>query len=199
MAQSGFLTDADIKSLAENGTLLVEPFTETWVQPASIDLRLGNKRYIYKHESYHLGADIGPADCDESTFETIVLEPQQTTFIGIAEVVRIPTDMIGFIFPRSSLSRLGLLIAPIFFNPGYVGQPPLTITNGAAFPITLIPNVRVVQLICARLITTPEKSYIGRSAKYAGEFGVAFSDTYRGRNSKSFGRGFTRKLAGRSC
>lgn len=169
MPESGFLTDLDIKALAAEGTLIVEPFPNTRVQPASVDLRLGNKRYEYKHVSYHLGADIGPEDCEESLFDNTILQPQHTVFIGISETITIPPDMIGFIFARSSLTRLGLLIAPIFMNPGYTGQPPLTITNSSAFPITLMPNVRVAQLICAKLATKPEGSYASTTHKYAGE------------------------------
>lgn len=57
-------------------------------------------------------------------------------------------------------------------NPGYVGQLLLTIKNTTNIEITIMPDARVAQLVCANLAAIPTAGYAARGGKYAGETGA---------------------------
>ncbi|MCD1644804.1 dCTP deaminase [Aurantimonas coralicida] len=170
MSNPAFLIDGDFRALAKGGAEVVSPFEEEFVQAASIDLRLSGLSYRYRFDSYSLGQEVSEADYAESEFGELSLSPGESCFVGIEETIRIPSDCLGFIFARSSITRLGITIPPVFMNPGYSGRPPLTIINSANFPVKLIPRVRVAQLVCARLSASPKLPYdAAESSKYVDE------------------------------
>ena len=169
MSVASFLTDVEIEALNAAGTPLARPFNPRWVQGASIDLHLSGEQYSYNKEQYRIGDALTDEDYTHSSFTEITLKPTETAFVGVLETLAIPANCIGFVFARSSLTRLGLNVAPVFMNPGYTGRMPLTLTNAAAFPMTIRSGIRVAQLVCARLAVNPTKLYDGVEAKYANE------------------------------
>jgi dCTP deaminase len=170
MVKDGVLTDKDIKELISSGIKIVDPLEEDFIQPASIDLRLGDTLYKYDMQNYLLGEEIDDNKIKQEKFETHLLKNGNTIHIGLYETVDIPENTIGLIMPRSSITRLGIYIAPIYINPGYGGQMPLTIFNNSGSDITLKPGIRVVQLILFYLSGTPEKTYGDvTGAKYLNE------------------------------
>ncbi|MBF0235130.1 MAG: dCTP deaminase [Desulfamplus sp.] len=161
------LNDKAIKKVISDGIALVDPFEEENLQPASIDLRLGNIFYKYNLESYELGETIDDEQSFKETFEELKLKNGETAFVGLYEKMHIPLDTIGLIMPRSSITRLGIHIVPTYMNPGYSGNMPLTIINHTGLTITLKPMRRVVQLILFSLSSIPEKIYEdGSDSKY---------------------------------
>lgn len=149
---------------------VVTPFIEDYIGPASIDLSLGNKRYSYKLEEYCLGDNIPDDKVEDEEFESLKLKNNQTVFVGTYEEINIPNNSVGLIMPRSSITRLGLIIQPIFMNPGYKGYQPLTITNSSNIDIVLKPEIRVAQLILFSLTNDPDKTYADvENAKYYNE------------------------------
>lgn len=163
------LSDQAIRELLSDNINIVSPYVADNLQPASIDLTLGNQRYEYHLEEYVLGQDIED-HVTHSTFDVITLERSETAFIGIAEKIVMPDDMIGIIFPRSSITRLGIHIGTSFINPGYEGVIPVTITNNSAMKISIAPGYKVVQMVVVRLSDVAETGYNKRnSSKYNDE------------------------------
>jgi dCTP deaminase len=170
MANAAFLTDRQFRALAEAGHPVTDPFEVEFIRAASVDLRLGSTAYRYRFDSYHLGQEISDADYEHESFESLPLEPSQSAFVGLDATIKVPTDCVGFIFPRSSITRLGLVIPPVYMNPGYSGKMPLTIINNSPFKVELVPRVRVAQLVCARLDQAPAVAYHeSEASKYLGE------------------------------
>ncbi len=167
----GALTDSDIKRIIGEGFLLVDPFVEENIQPASIDLNLGNIQYKYNLKKYVLGELIDETkNFEKSEFQDLYLENGDTAFVGINEKIQIPDYTLGLVMPRSSITRLGIHIVPVYMNPGYTGYMPLTIINHTGITITLKPMRRVAQLILFPLSSSPAKVYNVRSdAKYRDE------------------------------
>ncbi|MBF0510043.1 MAG: dCTP deaminase [Deltaproteobacteria bacterium] len=153
------LTDSTIEALVDRGVQVVDPFDRESLQPSSIDLRLGNEHFGYDIKQYILGDRYDEEKITKDVYESLSLEHGQTAFIGIYEKISIPNQALGVIFPRSSITRLGIHIVPIYLNPGYVGSPPLTITNHAGFPIILKPGYRVAQLVLFSLDGCPSRLY----------------------------------------
>jgi len=154
------LNDKIIKQLIQKGEQVVHPFEEDNLQPASIDLRLGSTYYKYNLDNHYiLGEVIDTEKVEKNKFKTLLLKSNEAAFIGIHEKITIPKNAIGIIFPRSSITRLGIQIITTYMNPGYSGYMPLTIINHTDLPITLKPGYRVAQLILLALNSLPEKQY----------------------------------------
>jgi dCTP deaminase len=146
-----FLRDKELADAAVSGTSFVDPLDADAIRSASIDLRISNQRYEYLFGEHTLGNQIADEAIRHSDFDEIWLEPGQSAYIGLLEKINIPIDMLGFVFPRSTLTRLGVAIFPVYMNPGYQGVMPITITNNGHVRIKIVPGVRVAQLLCARL------------------------------------------------
>lgn len=160
------LTDKELLAVGESDTPIVVPFDANDVQPASIDLHLGTERYEYHVESYTLGDAIADERVSRHSVDGYVLPAGATAFVGLAASIHIPDSMIGLVLPRSSITRLGIIIQPVFMNPGYKGRMPLTVTNRSNFDVTLRSGVRVAQLVCYRTAASPTETYKTRDAKY---------------------------------
>jgi len=132
------LSSAEIRSRLvapeEGGRLVVTPFAETSLQPASYDLR---------------------AERDVS------LPPGQCTLVSSLERVEIPSDLAATLRCRSTYARRGLLIGGGFVDPGFRGQLTLCLVNMGAEPIALAQGDRVVQMILHE-VSGGAHSYEGR-------------------------------------
>jgi dCTP deaminase len=163
-----FLRDRDLAEAAEAGAPFVTPFDASAVKPASIDLRIGNLKYEYLFAEYTIGSKIDEeVDVRRSTYEAILLDPGKSVYVGLLEAIRIPHDVLGIVFPRNTLTRLGIAIFPVYMNPGYEGVMPITITNNGNVRVKIVPGARVAQLLCAKLSGPVLKGYGDQSgAKY---------------------------------
>jgi dCTP deaminase len=174
------LSDRDIIAFHRKGVDIVTPFIEEFVQPSSIDLRLGEEVYEYHLDYYVLGEKIPEEKIKKKAIkDKEPLKPGETRFFSIYETIQIPLGCMGLILPRSSISRLGLVIQPVYVNPGYKGRLPLTVSNSANFEIFLKPLVRIAQLIVIKLFSEPFRSYSAvEDQKYYGEK-KALSNTFK--------------------
>ncbi len=162
-----FLTDKELTEAATAGTPFVDPFDAGAIQPASIDLRVGNTRYEYLFTQHKLGDEIKPSDVSHSTYDEIWLDSGQSAYVGLLEEIKIPQDALGIVFPKSTLTRLGIAIFPVYMNPGYEGIMPVTITNHGSARVCIVPGAPIAQLLCARLSGPVLKSYADQtSANY---------------------------------
>ena len=170
MDAASFLVDRDLYDLARGGRPATEPFISDNVQPASIDLRLSGHSYTYNLPAgLSLGREIPDDAKVESEFRELAIAPGETVFLRTLERIQIPEAAVGFIFARSSITRIGLQVAPIFINPGYSGFPPLTVTNSMKFSIKVIAEIRFAQLVIASTYHAPERPYAATESKYSGE------------------------------
>jgi len=164
------LNDKAIKALMSAGKNIVEPINDSALQAASIDLKLGNTSYEYSFDKYILGDEIGENLVSKKEFETLPVESGESVFVRIYEKISIPDNTIGIIFPRSSITRLGIQIMPVYMNPGYSGYMPLTIINHLKCQIILKPGRRIAQLVLLSTGDRPETLYNEqKGSKYYGE------------------------------
>lgn len=172
------VSDQILMEMKAQGIDIIEPWDEEAIQPASIDLRLGNRLYEYQLEQYVLGEPINEEKVSRREFETHSLKNGESAFVGISEKIHIPDNMMGVVFPRSSITRLGIHIVTTYMNPGYLGYMPLTITNQMGREVILRPGYRIAQLVLWFLDKQPEKVYKDTQAKYYDEK-VDYSQLHR--------------------
>jgi dCTP deaminase len=146
--------------------LMIEPFTSSQVQPASIDLRIGNHFMIIDEYSTPFISLEKPANYKEVCQETIIIPPQGFVLGTTIEYIHLPNDMTAFVEGRSSIGRLGLFIQNAgWVDPGFEGQITLELYNANRVPIELKAGRRVCQLVLA-LLDQKGTAYTG---KYNGQ------------------------------
>lgn len=158
-----------------NGKIQVSPISPNAVQPASIDLRLGNSfavpDYTQMENGYLTLGEKLPYTV--MNYDHYVLEPKSFVLATTMEYVKIPVSLAASIDGRSSIGRLGLFIQNAgWVDPGFEGQIILELFNALDVPIMLIPGQRVGQLIFEYMDTLPLVPYAG---KYQGQTGATGS------------------------
>ena len=133
------------------------------IQPAGIDLTL-HDILKFKCKGKLLDDNVVLPSV-ESLFkentDTIHLTPGAYK-VKFNEVIKIPSDCIGIVLPRSSLLRMGATILTALWDPGYVGKGESLMVVFNQHGIVLKRNVRIAQLFLIKLTRTPSKLYCGR-------------------------------------
>lgn len=102
------------------GDLVIRPFGDSSLQPASYDLRVG---------------------------EDGILPQGKCTLVPTLEWVELPGDLAATLRCRSSFGRKGVLLGAGYVDPGFRGQLTLCLTNCGEGDIPVRKQDRIVQMI----------------------------------------------------
>ena len=167
------LSDRTIRQLLRQKTLGIQPLDDGQIQPASVDIRLGDTYSIAEETS----AGIVYLD-SEVRYRTIraqsyLLLPGQFVLATTMEYFRLPNDLTAFVEGRSSIGRLGLFIQNAgWVDPGFEGEITLELYNASRSAIELRAGRRVGQLVFARMDAPAQNPYRGT---YQGQRGATGS------------------------
>ena len=160
------LSDGTIRELVDAGRITIDPWDPSMVQPASVDVRLGNSfRVFHNHQIQAIDLSDPPSGLTEHVHieddEPFVLHPGEFVLGRTIEVVAIPDDIVCRIEGKSSIGRLGLIVHATagFVDPGFSGSLTLEITNFNSVPIVLRPGLPVAQLSFMALDKAAERPY----------------------------------------
>lgn len=130
------LSDRDIKKCLASGAITVSNLDPNDIQPASIDLHLGDS-FVVKSENVWLHND-----------ETFKLEPHKFVLGATEEVVGLNDSILGKLEGKSSIARLGILIHVTagYIDPGFKGQITLEMYNLTDEPIELRRGMAIGQI-----------------------------------------------------
>lgn len=182
------LADRSIRDLVAEGRLCIEPFDDSLVQPASVDVRLGTQFRVMRNSRM---THIDPTVDNDGLMETVevaagepfVLHPGEFVLGSTLECCTLPDDLAGRLEGKSSLGRLGLLTHSTagFIDPGFSGHITLELSNVANLPITLWPGMKIGQLCLLRLTSPAEHPYGSAKvgSKYQGQRGPTPSRSYQ--------------------
>jgi len=182
------LSDVDIEGTISTGLIQIEPFDKSRLQPASIDLTLGNI-FTGLHPAWN-GEDVDLKKDQAERFIVIEandsgypLMPGQFVLGHTAEMVGLSRCYCGRVEGKSSLGRLGLLVhlTAGFIDPGFYGHITLEMVNLLNVPIILYPGMPVAQLCFMRLTSLPSVGYGEGSlgSKYQGQIGPTVSQFHK--------------------
>lgn len=167
------LSDRDLRKAQANHTI-VAPFRDEHVQPASIDLRLGDQFIIWVDDGNGIMKKL-----KVNVIDGITIETGQFMLGTTYETVTIPDDLSGKVEGRSSWGRLGLTvhITAGFIDPGFTGTVTLELKNDGHTPLWLPVGERICQLVLTQLTSPAEKPYgsAGLGSHYQGQQGVTAS------------------------
>jgi dCTP deaminase len=142
---SSVLSDGTIRRLVEDGTITIDPWDPSLVQPASVDLRLGNTfRVFHNHRASAIDLREPPRN---------LTEPHV--------IVTLPNNIVARIEGKSSLGRLGLIVHATagFCDPGWHGTLTLELNNLTRVPIKLWAGLPIAQLSFMALDAPAERPY----------------------------------------
>lgn len=175
------LSDHDIKIEIEKGRIVLDPFCAELIQPASIDVRLGNDFRVFRN-SDHVAIDPEKHQPDlteqivVADGDAFVLHPGQFVLGTTLERISVPDDVLGKLEGKSSLGRLGLMIHSTagYIDPGWDGQITLELSNVANLPILLRPGMRIGQISFERMSSPVDVPYgaPGLGSHYQGQVGA---------------------------
>lgn len=154
------LTDWQIKKNINNGFMVVTPYDVELVNPASLDIRFGNKFITTKsRERINLGdrglyPAIDPLNKDTFYSETIErdeywLAPGENIMISMMEDITLPINISAKLFGKSSLARLGLMNSPdaCWVDPGWSGVLVQELFNASRSAIKISYGMKAGQLV----------------------------------------------------
>ncbi len=165
------LTREEILKEIKSGRIIIDPFSEERVGPASVDLTLSNAFRVFVRLPMHIKAtdDIDYKCATKGIWipdsEHITIHPG-TTILGMTrEKISIPEDICGWLEGRSKFARLGLLIhiSASFMQPGISNHQVLEMSNFGPIPIDIYPGTGACQFIFEKAIGL---------ATYSGQFKV---------------------------
>ena len=147
------LSDGTILKLVDEGRIRIDPWDPALVQPASVDLRLGDSfRVFHNHRVSTIDLRCPPDNLTEEVVmaadEPFVIHPGEFCLGRTLEWVELPDDIVARIEGKSSLGRLGLIVHATagFCDPGWKGTLTLELNNLTRVPIKLYPELLIAQL-----------------------------------------------------
>lgn len=175
------LSDVGIVNSVTQGELVISPFQERSLQPASYDIHLGPWFITFDDES----PDVRTVNPQSPTASTkrhtatvenpFVLEPGQFALASTVEWVELGASIAARLEGKSTLGRLGLLTHATagFIDPGFKGTITLELYNIAPHALILRPGMAIGQLCFEQLDQEAAVPYgsPGLGSKYQGQGG----------------------------
>jgi len=160
------ISGESIKEAVKSGTIKIDPYVEENVQPASIDLTLGEEVRVYSSQVIeHTGRDLDrpgealvhdvyqPLDPKKAlqttkfkmTDEGFVIKPGILYLMHTHERI-CSTTMVSVLDGKSSIGRLGVVVhlTAGYGDPGFDGQYTLEVT--CIHPVILYPGMKIAQM-----------------------------------------------------
>ncbi|HNW33152.1 MAG TPA: dCTP deaminase [Candidatus Dojkabacteria bacterium] len=182
------LSDKSIKDSLKKGEIVIEPFSEEFLQPASYDLHLDRYFMIFKEGEGKVidvkkNIDNLMEEIEIGMGEAFVLKPGQFALANVKEVTGVDSRHVGRLEGKSSLARIGLLIHATagFLDPGNKLRLTLELVNTSPLPIKIYEGMKVAQLAFEELDSNCEKPYGSDklNSKYTGDTKVKTSQMWR--------------------
>jgi dCTP deaminase len=174
------LSDRSIREALAAGRIVIDPYDESCIQPASVDLRMGRLFRVFRnHTAGTIDVKVDQADLTElievPPEGVFMLHPGEFVLGSTHERVGVADDLVGRVEGKSSLGRLGLLIHSTagFVDPGFDGHITLELSNVASLPITLYPGMKIGQVSFIQMTTPADHPYGSKvtGSKYQGQQG----------------------------
>lgn len=155
------LSDFDLRRALKAGHLKVDPLLEP-IQPASIDLRLGNTALQTPRSGGEIDPTRGimPDSPAVVSFDFWRLLQNDFLLVTTMEWIELSNKLSGILVGKSSLARLGLQVESAgYVDPGWKGCPTLELKNLGPYDIILRPGMPIAQLRVEPLSSRADRLY----------------------------------------
>lgn len=146
------LTKQEIQKLISQKKIIISPFKNENLGPASYDITLDNQFRVFNH-------DIKLIDTKKSTdykkytklikSEKYILKPHEFILAISKEKIKMPENICGHITGRSTFARFGISvhITADFLQPGINNKQVLEIFNASSNEIILYAGTKIGQIV----------------------------------------------------
>ncbi|MBQ6265078.1 MAG: dCTP deaminase [Clostridia bacterium] len=170
------LSDRTLQKMLKEKSLVIEPITPEQIQPASVDIRLGNTFSVVDDTPSGIIKLDSEIKYKTITVDTYLILPGQFVLATTMEYFELPDNLTAFVEGRSSLGRMGLFIQNAgWVDPGFKGEITLELYNANRCAIELKAGRRVGQLVFAEMDAPAVNPYRG---KYQGQRGATGSRVF---------------------
>lgn len=174
------LSDTTIKKYLKEGRIKIDGIKDIQIQPASIDLTLGNEFLYYTPDSIQnfIAVDsYHKIEYEKEIGDEYYIYPRSFILATTNECVSIDNGIAAWVEGRSSIGRIGLFIHNAgWIDPGWNGKITLELFNASSCIIKLVRNMRICQIVFAELDKPAENPYCG---KYQNQSTVTGSMLYK--------------------
>lgn len=154
------LSDGQIREAYENGDILLAPFDEKQIQPASYDLRVGKEAVTTSNE--------GIISIENAGY--LKLKPGDFAVITVYEEIKLGPQYVARFGLRSGFARRGLIATTgPQIDPGYHGRLIVGITNLTPHDVTIAYQDKFLSVEFHKLEKAVLKPYDG---PYNGRMGL---------------------------
>jgi dCTP deaminase len=146
------LVDWQLRDRIARGHIRIDPYDPAFIQPNSIDIRLGNHFVWYKpgpqvidpYDKASVTADVGEMHAD-----SFVLNPGQFVLAETYECIGLPDNIVATIEGKSSIARLGVTLHQTggWIDAGFAGTITLEMANVNARPVKVYAGMPIGQLV----------------------------------------------------
>ena len=170
------LSDKTILKMLDEKSLVINPVTKEQIQPASVDIRLGNTFSVVDDTPSNIITLESQINYKTITTDTYLIMPGEFVLATTMEYFELPDYLTAFVEGRSSLGRMGLFIQNAgWVDPGFKGEITLELYNANRCAIELKAGRRVGQLVFAEMDAPAINPYNG---KYQGQMGATGSRVF---------------------
>ena len=170
------LSDKTISKMLDEKSLIITPLTNEQIQPASVDIRLGNTFSVVDDIPTGIITLDKQIKYKSITTDTYLILPGQFVLATTMEYFELPNNITAFVEGRSSLGRMGLFIQNAgWVDPGFKGEITLELFNANRCAIELKTGRRIGQLVFAEMDAYALNPYNG---KYQGQTGATGSKVF---------------------
>lgn len=181
-------SDRSIREAIDSGSIIIDPFEPSFVQPSSVDLRVSNGFRVFENHRY---SEIDPRSPQDDLTKLVevdqgdpfMLHPGEFVLGSTLERVKLGIDVVARLEGKSSLGRLGLLIHSTagFIDPGFEGHITLELSNVATLPIAIFSGMKIGQISFYKMTTEADLPYGSPElgSKYQGQAGPTASRSHR--------------------
>ena len=158
------LSDASILHLLAEKRFGCEPFDERHLTPNGLDLTIAE---VMLPDSF---------GTDKVFREGTVEVPARERFVvSTREFLRMPADVCGSLWIRSSYARRGVVASFGKVEAGFEGTLTIGAWNASTSPLALPVGDRFCQLVLEPLVAPPRRTYAEASGTYQGQRGVTLA------------------------
>ncbi len=148
----GILVDHQIIDAQERGLIKIDPFSTDLVEPATYDLRVGDRAVISTTSKV----------IDMQNARLLVIEPGAMAILQSFEILELSRRVAGRVGPKTSLLRRGVFVAVgPQIDPGFKGRMIVNLINLSPRPFSLHHQDRFLTAEFHLLASEPTKGYRG--------------------------------------
>ncbi|MFH1835753.1 MAG: hypothetical protein ABH851_06160, partial [Methanobacteriota archaeon] len=115
---------------------LISDYSDDCLESCGYDLRF-KKAYKIESDSFMGVSERKTPEVAEILVDPIVIKPKEYILIETLEAVKMPDDLMARILPRSSIFRMGCILATAVVDPGFQGTLTMGLFNQSEYDFTL--------------------------------------------------------------